>query len=78
MFVVVLCRVYERFSPELQLLYRHIAEGEEDFLQPRNQMLAAQARMQRPPELGDNSNIRVGEVGMDQWRDSTGNKLAKL
>ncbi len=29
--------VYSRFSPELKLLYRHLAEGEEDVLQPENQ-----------------------------------------
>ena len=62
----------------MKLLYRHIAEGEEDFLQPRNQVLAAQARIQRPEELGDNSRIKIGEVGMEEWRCSTGNSLAKL
>jgi hypothetical protein len=72
------CSVYKRFSPELKLLYRHLAEGEEDYLQPANQILAAQARIQRPPERGDNSAIKVGEVGMDEWRVSTGNELAKL
>ena len=51
--------VFASFSPELKLLYRHIAEGEEDFLQPRNQLLAAQARMKRPPALGDNSHIKA-------------------
>ena len=60
----------------LQLVQK--IKAKEDFLQPRNQVLAAQARIQRPKELGDNSNITVGEMGRDEWHRSTDNELAKL
>ena len=39
--------VFAKFSPELKLLYRHIAEGEEDVLQPENQHKALRARFCR-------------------------------
>ena len=78
-FLSLLHRVYARFSPELRLLYRHIAEGEEDYLQPQNQLLAGEARMQRPAEIGDNNHITVGAVRVDDWRRSAGgSSLAKL
>ena len=45
--------VYARFSPELKLLYRHLAEGEEDVLQPENQHKALRARFVDQPALRD-------------------------
>lgn len=32
--------IYARFPHELQLLYRHVAEGVDDYLQPPNQLAA--------------------------------------
>ncbi|MBT4097999.1 MAG: hypothetical protein HOM68_22230 [Gemmatimonadetes bacterium] len=64
--------VYARFSPELQLLYRHLAEGVEDVLQPENQHKARRARFVDQPELrepdrfGDNSHIVIGPMDGDQ------------
>ena len=61
--------VYERFSPDLQLLYRHLTEGVEDVLQPENQLQAVRAQglhsAERPP---DNSHVVVGDMTHEQWR----------
>ena len=63
--------VYSRFSPELQLLYRHLAEGEEDVLQPENQHRAIRARSLREPDrLGDNSHVVAGAMSRDEWERS--------
>ncbi len=68
--------VYSRFSPELKLLYRHIAEGEEDVLQPENQHKAARSRFVDQPELrepdrfGDNSHVVAGAMSMEEWESS--------
>ena len=63
--------VYAKFSPELKLLYRHLAEGEEDVLQPENQDKASRARfVEKPENLGDNSHVVVGAMSMDEWARS--------
>lgn len=68
--------VYAKFSPELKLLYRHIAEGEEDLLQPENQEKAMRARFVDQPELrqpgniGDNSHIVVGAMTAEEWEQN--------
>ena len=60
--------VYENFSPELQLLYRHLAEGEMDVLQPGNQYAAARAQSQRHSEQsGDNSHVGAGAMSVVEW-----------
>ena len=60
--------VYAGFSPELKLLYRHLAEGEEDVLQSENQHRAARARERRESDrTGDNSQVVVGMMSMEQW-----------
>ena len=67
--------VYQSFSPELQLLYRHVAEGEEDFLQPANQVKARMAGGPYEDELGDNSHLSVlggGGMGAEEWRRARG------
>jgi hypothetical protein len=66
--------VYSRFSPELKLLYRHLAEGEEDVLQPENQHQASRARALREPDrLGDNSHVVAGAMSMEEWERSRAN-----
>ena len=60
--------VYAKFSPELQLLYRHLAEGEEDVLQPGNQHSAARARALRGADGSrDNSHVVAGAVSREEW-----------
>ncbi|MDP6356529.1 MAG: hypothetical protein QF473_15565 [Planctomycetota bacterium] len=60
--------VYARFSPELQLLYRHFAEGEEDVLQPGNQHSATLAQALRGADRsGDNSHVVAGAVSREEW-----------
>ena len=63
------CEIYERFSPGLQLLYRHLTEGVEDVLQPENQRQAVRAQglhsTDGPP---DNSHLVVGDMTHEQWR----------
>ena len=68
--------VYERFSPDLQLLYRHLAEGVEDTIQPENQERALRARfvdqphLRSPDHIGDNSHVNAGAVTAEEWRRS--------
>ena len=68
--------VYERFSPDLQLLYRHLAEGVEDTIQPENQERALRARfvdqphLRSPDHIGDNSHVIAGAVTAEEWRRS--------
>ena len=63
--------VYSKFSPELKLLYRHLAEGEEDLLQPENHHKAARARALRESDrIGDNSHVVVGAMSMEEWERS--------
>ena len=68
--------VYSRFSPKLKLLYRHIAEGEEDVLQPENQNKAARAQFVDQPTLraqgciGDNSHVVAGAMSVEEWEHS--------
>jgi len=63
--------VYARFSPELKLLYRHLAEGEEDVLQPEKQQDAIRARALRAPDhIGDNSHVVAGAMSMEEWERS--------
>jgi hypothetical protein len=68
--------VYAKFSPELKLLYRHIAEGEEDVLQPENQQKAMRARfvdqpeLRQPDHMGNNSHIIAGAISAEEWKQS--------
>ena len=63
--------VYARFSPEVQLLYRHLAENEEDVLQPESQHRAARARETREKyRSGDNSHVVVGTMSVEEWERS--------
>ena len=60
--------VYEHFSPELQLLYRHLAEGEMDFLQPGSQYASARAQSLRDSnQRGDNSHVVAGAMSVEEW-----------
>jgi ectoine hydroxylase-related dioxygenase (phytanoyl-CoA dioxygenase family) len=60
--------VYARFSSELKLLYRHLAEGEEDVLQPEKQQDAIRARALRAADqVGDNSHVVVGAMSWEEW-----------
>ena len=60
--------VYENFSPELQLLYRHLAEGEMDVLQPGKQYAAARAQSLRHSEQsGDNSHVVASAMSVEEW-----------
>ena len=68
--------VYSKFSPELKLLYRHIAEGQEDVMQAENQHRAFRARFDDQPELresgrlGDNSHVVAQAMSVEEWEDS--------
>ena len=63
--------MYARFSPELKLLYRHLAEGEEDVLQPENQHKALRARfVDQPGRIGDNSHVVAGAMSREEWERS--------
>ena len=68
--------VFSRFSPELKLLYRHLAAGEEDVLQPENQHKASRARfvdqpgLREPGRFGDNSHVVAGAMSMEEWERS--------
>ena len=68
--------VYSRFSPELKLLYRHLAEAEEDVLQPENQHKAFRARFVDQPALrepglfGDNSHVVACAMSREEWEHS--------
>ena len=68
--------VYARFSPELKLLYRHLAEGEEDLLQSgkQQQAMAAMASRQASDSLGDNSHVVVGAMSREEWQASRADK----
>ena len=60
--------VYDRFSPELQLLYRHLAEGVEDVLQPGSQHNATRAQsLRRLDQPGDNSHVAAGAMNREEW-----------
>ena len=60
--------VYENFSPELQLLYRHLAEGELDVLQPGKQYAATRAQSLRHlDQSGDNSHVVAGAMSVEEW-----------
>lgn len=60
--------VYARFSPELQLLYRHLAAGQEDLLQPEKQHQALRAQTLRQTErIGDNSHVVAGAMSREEW-----------
>ena len=64
--------VWSTFPQELQLLYRHVAEGVDDWLQPENQVRARRAMFQDQPELrgptiGDNEHVEVGSMSAEQW-----------
>ncbi|HCV00309.1 MAG TPA: hypothetical protein DGL25_03825 [Dehalococcoidia bacterium] len=60
--------VYKRFSPELQLLYRHLAEGVEDVLQQESQDRAVRARAVRAQNRNnDNSHVVAGAMSVEEW-----------
>ena len=60
--------VYANFSPQLQLLYRHLVAGEMDMLQPGNQHAAARAQSRgRAERSGDNSQLVVGGMRVEEW-----------
>jgi hypothetical protein len=60
--------VYARFSPELKPLYRHLAEGEEDVLQPENQRRAVRTREARDQSrTGDNSHVVAAAMSVEEW-----------
>ena len=57
--------VYENFSPELQLLYRHLVAGEMDVLQSGNQYAAGRAQsLGHSERSGDNSHL---VAGVEEW-----------
>jgi len=66
--------VFERFSPDVQLLYRHLAAGVEDVLQPENQRKAMRARfldqphLRNPDRIANNDHIIVGAMTAEEWR----------
>ena len=62
--------VYNRFSPNVQLLFRHLAEGVEDIIQPENQEKAFQAMGidDDPDSIGDNSHVVAGAMTPEEWR----------
>ena len=63
--------VYERFSLELQLLYRHLVDDVKDVLQPGNQYSAAYAQSLRgSARNGDNGHIVVGAMSREEWERS--------
>ena len=60
--------VYENFSPDLQLLYRHLAEGELDVLQPGKQYAAARAQsLRHSDQSGDNSHVVASAMSVEEW-----------
>ena len=60
--------VYQKFSPELQLLYRHLAEGEMDTLQPGSQSDAVRAQsLRHSEETAGNSHLVVGGMSIEEW-----------
>ena len=60
--------VYANFSPQLQLLYRHLVAGQMDVLQPGNQAAAARAQsLGRAERSGDNSQLVVGGMRVEEW-----------
>ena len=71
--------VYERFSPDVQLLYRHLTEGVEDVIQPENQKKAMRARfldqphLRDPDVIRDNGHVIAGEMNAEEWRKNQEN-----
>ncbi len=60
--------VYAGFSPQLQLLYRHLVPGEMDVLQPGSQNAAARALSRGHAERsGDNSHVVAGAMSVEEW-----------
>ena len=60
--------VYENFSPELQLLYRHLVAGEMDVLQSGNQYAAVRAQSLGYSERSvDNSHLVAGVMSVEEW-----------
>ena len=62
--------VYNRFLPNVQLLFRHLAEGVEDIIQPENQEKAFQSMGidDDPDGIGDNSHVVAGAMPPEEWR----------
>ena len=60
--------VCANFSPELQLLHRHLVAGLMDVLEPGNQYAAARAQsLGRAERSGDNSHLVVGGMRVEEW-----------
>ena len=60
--------VYANFSPQLQLLYRHLVAGQIDVLQPGNQYAAARAQsLGHAERSGDNSHLVAGGMSVEEW-----------
>jgi len=55
-------------------LYRHLAEGVEDVLQPENQRKAMRARfldqphLRNPDKIANNDHVIVGAMTAEEWR----------
>jgi len=64
--------VYDRFSPNVQLLFRHLVEGVEDVIQPENQARAFQAMDidDDPDSISDNTHVTAGAMTIEEWRNS--------
>jgi len=64
--------VYDRFSPNVQLLFRHLVEGVEDVIQPENQARAFQAMDidDDPDSISDNTHVVAGAMTIEEWRNS--------
>ena len=71
---------YDRLAPDVQLLYRHLAEGVKDVMQPENQEQALRAKfidqphLRDPDRIGDNSHVIVGAMTAAEWRRSLGRR----
>ena len=71
--------IFKRFSPAVQLLYRHLAEGVEDVLQPENQKNAMRARfldqphLRNPDKISNNDHIIAGAMTAEEWRKNQEN-----
>lgn len=67
--------VYDRFSPDLQLLFRHLVDGEVDVMQPEKQADAIRARLQREADQTiDNRHVVAGGMSREEWLAAHGRK----
>ena len=71
----IFAKVRLNFSLELQLLYRHLAEGELDVLQPGKQYAAARAQsVPHSGQGGDNSHVVAGAMSVEEWERRRGHE----